>query len=116
MQVVTKYFVIMDHTCNKIDLCCDITSWTVCANDSIQGFALYTGTLPVFKCRYATLQRLKQSSGSLMFSFDSLTDITLGYEGANFLFHPMPTKLLMKILVHLVSTRVNGVQGIVAFH
>ena len=54
MQVVIKYLVILDHTSNKIDLCCDITSWTVCANDSIQGFALYTGTLPIFKCRYAT--------------------------------------------------------------
>ena len=26
----------------------------MCANDSIQGFALYTGTLPFSKCRYAT--------------------------------------------------------------
>ena len=49
-----KYFVILDHSSNKIDLCCDITLWTVCANDWIQGFALYTGTLPIFKCRYAT--------------------------------------------------------------
>ena len=54
MQVVNKYFVILDHMSNKFDLCCDITSWTVYANDSIQGFALYTGTLPIFKCRYAT--------------------------------------------------------------
>ena len=43
-----NYFVILDHTCNKFDLCCDITSWTVCANDSIKGFALYTSTLPFF--------------------------------------------------------------------
>ena len=26
----------------------------MCGNDSIQGFALYTGTLPFSKCRYAT--------------------------------------------------------------
>ena len=26
----------------------------MCANETIQGFALYTGTLPYFKCRYAT--------------------------------------------------------------
>ena len=43
-----QYFEILDHLSNKIDLCCDITSWTVCVNDSIQGFVLYTGTLPFF--------------------------------------------------------------------
>ena len=26
----------------------------MCANESIQGFALYTGILPIFKCRSAT--------------------------------------------------------------
>ena len=29
-----------------IDLCYDIHRGTVCANDSIQGFALYTGIVP----------------------------------------------------------------------
>ena len=26
----------------------------MCANETIQGFALYTGTLPFSKCRYTT--------------------------------------------------------------
>ena len=56
---------------------------------------------------FGNLQRLKQSSGPLVFSFDSLTDITSGYVGANFSLHPMPPKLLSKILVHFGSAGVD---------
>ena len=60
-------------------------------------------------------QGLKESSGSLMFSFDLLTHITLGYERANYSLHPMLPKFLTKILVQFGSTRVNGVRGLMGF-
>src|SRR3954466_10761956 len=53
-----------------------------------------------------------QSSGSLMSCLDSLTYITLGDIASDFSLHLMPPKLLLQILIHLSSSRVDRIKSI----
>src|SRR3954463_3218700 len=50
-----------------------------------------------------------------MSRFDSLTDITLGYVASNFSLHLLPPKLLLQILIHLRSSRVDRIKSIMRF-
>ena len=57
MQVIIKYFVILDHTCNKLTFVVilhrGLCVQTIRSRDL--HYRLYTGSLLIFKCRYATI-------------------------------------------------------------
>src|SRR3954470_4672639 len=61
------------------------------------------------------MQWLQQSSRSLMSRLDSLTYITLGDIASDFSLHLMPPKLLLQILIHLCSSRVDRIKSIMGF-
>src|SRR3954469_11181825 len=50
-----------------------------------------------------------------MFRFNSLTNVTLGYETSHFPLHFVPPKLFLQILVHLCSTGMNGIKSVMGF-
>src|SRR3954462_11199571 len=58
------------------------------------------------------MQGLQQSCGSLMSCLDSLTYITLGDIASDLSLHLMPPKLLLQILIHLCSSRVDRIKSI----
>src|SRR4051812_3682838 len=64
---------------------------------------------------FRNLQRLQQSSGSLMSCLDSLTYITLGDIASDFSVHLMPPKLLFQILIHLSPSGVDRIKSIMSF-
>src|SRR4051812_3184721 len=61
------------------------------------------------------MQRLQQSSGSLMSHLDSLTYITLGDIASDFSLHLMPPKLFFQILIHLSSSGMDRIKSIMSF-
>ena len=61
-----------------------------------------------FPWPFVYLVRLEQSSGTLMLDLDSLADITLGNIESNFSLHPMPPESALQILVHFVTTGMDG--------
>src|SRR3954470_15415842 len=63
---------------------------------------------------FRNLQRLQQSSGSLMSCLDSLTYITLGDIASDFSLHLMPPKLLFQILIHLSSSGMDRIKSIMS--
>src|SRR3954463_502083 len=64
---------------------------------------------------FRNLQWLQQSSGSLMSRLDSLTYITLGDIAFDLSLHLMPPKLFFQILIHLHSSGVDRIKGILSF-
>src|SRR3954471_9990709 len=63
---------------------------------------------------FRNLQRLQQSSGSLMSCLDSLTYITPGDIASDFSLHLMPPKLLFQILIHLSSSWMDRIKSIMS--
>src|SRR4051812_8315060 len=61
------------------------------------------------------LQRLQQSRGLLMFGLDSVAYVAAGNIIGNILWHPVPPKYGLHILIHLGASRVNGVCRLVCF-
>ena len=59
------------------------------------------------------LKGLKQYGSSLVLSLDPLTNVTVLDERRYLSLHAMPPELLLEILIHFGSSRVNGVEGIV---
>src|SRR3954469_14378037 len=64
---------------------------------------------------FRNLQRLQQSSGSLMSRLESLTYITLGDIASDFSLHLIPPKLLFQVLIHLRSSGVDRIKSIMRF-
>src|SRR5664279_392061 len=59
--------------------------------------------------------RTKGTRRSLMFCFDTTTDVAFRYELSNFSLHPSPPEPLSKILVHFCATRMDRQRGIMSF-
>jgi hypothetical protein len=57
------------------------------------------------------LQRLEQSSRSLMLNFDSLTSVTKGNILSNVSLHTIPLISVLEIMLHLIPSWMNGISG-----
>src|SRR4051812_22036159 len=59
--------------------------------------------------------RLQSSSRSLMFCFDTTTNVTLSNITSNVLLHVRPPESLTNVLVHLCTTRMDTQRRIMSF-
>ena len=50
-----------------------------------------------------------------MFNFDSLEYVTLSDVSGYLSFHAMPPESFFQVLIHLGSSRMDGIQGVVSF-
>jgi hypothetical protein len=60
------------------------------------------------------LQRLQQSSRSLMLDFNSLTSVTKSNIFDNISLHTIPPISSLEIMVHLIPSWMNGISGLVS--
>src|SRR5664279_5001103 len=59
--------------------------------------------------------RTKCSSRSLMFCFDTTTDVAFRHELSNFSLHSSPPEPLSQILIHLCTARMDRQRGLMSF-
>jgi hypothetical protein len=60
-------------------------------------------------------QQLQQPSWLLMLCLDTSTTITHSHVLCNFPFHSVPPELLLQILIHLLTSRVYRISGLMSF-
>jgi hypothetical protein len=61
------------------------------------------------------LQRLQQSSWSLVLCFDPSTTIAHSHMLCDFPLHSVPPEFLLQILIHLLTARVNRISCLMSF-
>jgi hypothetical protein len=67
----------------------------------------------LFPLPLSHLQRLQQSSRSLMLDFDSLTSVEKSNILSNAPLHSVPPISSIEIMVHLIPSWMNGISGLV---